>query len=195
MRQSTKRLASLGGVLVLLLAALITYLNFTSPSYQAAQDIKSQMLSRSNLVETQKAAIAQVEKLINQSAAEDQLKQVVALALPPSKDESDVIHQLNTLGTVNHLSIQSMVAVSQTREPPASVARATSTIDLVKPQSTVGVQVRLAGSYEDFKTFLKNIETNVRIFDVKTISIDPLGKPNQDTYSFDLTVATYYQAQ
>lgn len=193
MRQSTKRLISLVGALILFGVAFIVYVTFTSPSYAEAQKVKSEMLGKRTLIENQKAAIAQVEKLINQSAAQEQLRQVVSLALPPTKDESGVIHEINTLATTNRLAVQSLTAVSGSRESNGG-ARATTTISLVKAYGTVSVQVRLAGSYADFKQFLRSLETNVRMFDVRTLNVDPVGKANQDTYTFDLTVATYYQS-
>jgi Tfp pilus assembly protein PilO len=50
----------------------------------------------------------------------------------------------------------------------------------------------MTGTYEDFRAFLSNLETNVRIFDLKAMSIQPIAKQT-NLFGFSLTVAAYYQ--
>jgi hypothetical protein len=49
------------------------------------------------------------------------------------------------------------------------------------------------GSYSNFRNFLDKVETNIRIMDIKSVTVEELGKSNQDQYLFTVTVATYFQ--
>ena len=66
---------------------------------------------------------------------------------------------------------------------------------LVKPVGVVNAQVRVTGPYASFKAFLANIETNIRVTDISSLVVTPIGQANQDFYGFDLTLATYYQSK
>jgi hypothetical protein len=65
---------------------------------------------------------------------------------------------------------------------------------LVKPVGVLSAQIRVAGPYASFKTFLASIETNIRVTDISSLVVTPIGQPNQDFYNFDLTLSTYYQS-
>ena len=64
---------------------------------------------------------------------------------------------------------------------------------IVKPICTLNVQLQLSGTYEDFKLFLRGLETNIRIANLRSVSVVPVGDSSQNFYNFELSVATYYQ--
>ena len=66
-------------------------------------------------------------------------------------------------------------------------------VSLTRPLGKLGLQVSFGGSYDNLKSFLEKLESNVRIFDITSVSIAPSGKLNQDLYKVDLKVVTYYQ--
>ena len=74
----------------------------------------------------------------------------------------------------------------------------------MKPLGSFSFRLAASGSYENFKNFLSEIETNIRIFDVKTVALQPAGvaaqtgakaASSQDAFNYTITVATYYQTQ
>ena len=93
------------------------------------------------------------------------------------------------MASLNKLSLQSL-SISA---PVAQNAGGVQSAAVIRPIGNMTFQVRVIGTYGDFQNFLQNLETNIRIFDVRSISIDPLAKPNQDFYGFDLAIITYYQ--
>jgi hypothetical protein len=193
MKQSTKRFASFTLAFALVLAALVVYFNFVVPTYEEGQDIKAQMLGRQDFIDNQKAAIDQTKKLIASYKGEGQLQQVVTQIFPLDPDLASAFAQLNGLIAVNRLSTQG-VTVNIPVLQNAGVKNPNGQVGVrIKPLGTITLQARLIGTYEDFKSFLKNLETNIRIFDAEKIAVQPGGKPNQDLYIFDLTLNTYYQ--
>lgn len=177
--------------LVMVFAALIVYFNYTTAEYVTADAIRADVYGRQELINTQKDAIAQVKKLILDYSGTAQLRDVVSLALPLTLDQSGVFHQVESMAALNKLAVQSFTISAPVSQNVGSVG--TSSTAIVRPIGNMTFQFRVIGTYEDFKNFLSNLETNIRVFDVRNLSVDPLAKPNQDFYGFDLTVVTYYQ--
>lgn len=46
--------------------------------------------------------------------------------------------------------------------------------------------------YDAFKVFLDDLERNLRLFDVQTVSFSGIGEPNATSLSFNFTLTTYF---
>lgn len=175
--------------LVMVFAAVVIYFNMTVPEYGVANEIRADVFSRQQLVDDQRSAIGQVQKLITDYQGKEALREVVSLSLPLSFDQAGVLHQVQSMASLNNLSLQSFSITAPISQNIGDAAGAA----VIRPIGNMIFQFRVVGSYGDFKGFLENLETNIRIFDIRSISVDPLAKPNQDFYGFDVSVATYYQ--
>lgn len=193
MKQSSKRLVSLFVAIILLFGAFYVYFSYIQPAYGDVKNYRSQVYAREQFINTQKGIVAQVQKTLaaydNQSAVQSS----VSLAIPPQADESGAMTQITSLSEANNLSIQSLSATTPSVNSVKSVNSQGSTGFVVKPLGVLNFQVKIAGTYANFKNFLAGLENNIRIMDVQNITVDELGKPNQDFYSFTLNVVTYYQ--
>jgi len=181
---------------VLFVASLIVYFNLIIPAGDEEQKIKAQAISRDNFVKSQQAAISQVQKLISSYKGEGELRDVVSSVLPLSPDLAGAFAQLSGLAQVNKLLIQNVTVGTPVNQNTRANNNASGIVSqpLAKPFGSVDFQMKIVGSYGDFKSFLKNLETNIRIFDVKKITLESSSKPNQEVYGYDLTVETYYQS-
>lgn len=178
------------------MATLVVYFSLIVPANDEGQEIKAQTIARQNFVDGQKAAISQVQKLIDSYKGEGQLQDVVSSILPMSEDLAGAFSQVGGLVQNNRLLMQvTTVSVSAEDSVYGKNAGGAPGRQLARPFKPVNFQVKAVGTYEDFKSFLKNLETNIRIFDANRIDIQPAGKPNQDIYTYDITITTYYQAQ
>jgi hypothetical protein len=195
MKQSTKRFASFTVAFALVVAALVVYFNLVVPAYEDGQQVKAEMLARKDFVNNQKDAIDQTKKLIASYKGEGQLQQVVSEVLPLAPDLAGAFAQLNGIIQVNHLSPQGVTVNIPVLQNTPKTPGTQNTGVTIKPFGSIALQVRLIGTYEDFKAFLKNLESNIRIFDTEKVGVQQAGKPNQDIYIFDLTLNTYYQGQ
>ncbi|MBI4085654.1 MAG: hypothetical protein HY433_00170 [Candidatus Liptonbacteria bacterium] len=202
MKQSTKRFFSLIAAFVLVTAAFLIYFNLAEPVYQEAQERKAQAMSRESFVQNQRASILQVKNSIASYKGEGQFQDVVSLALPLNPDLAGAFAQITSLVQNNRLALQGVtvnVPVMQTASVKSKALSGktvgASATAILKPFGVITFQIRLIGSYEDFKAFLKNLESNIRIFDIQKISFQPAAKPDQNLYMYDLTVSTYYQGQ
>lgn len=199
--QVTKRLVSIGGGALLVFGAIVIYVFLIQPIDKDTQEMHALLLSQEVLLETQKSAIEQAEKLIKEYEGERRLQDVVSEALPEDKEVASAVAQIGGLAAQSGLRLQALtIAVSGNREilenesDPSENAAPRS---LVKPIGSVRMTVSAKGTYEDLKHFLENVENNLRVFDVERVSFTPPGRDETGKlgteYSFSFDVVTYYQ--
>lgn len=195
MKQSLKRLLSLILALFMIVAAFIVFFQFTQPEYRGIQIVLGEQSGRLAFIEKQESAISQVKKLIDAYKGDLDFQVLVSNSFPQDPETSGAISQLSGLIELNNLSLKSF-SVQKTKAQQANIAAQAATGgsgNLVKPISTLTFKLELLGTYEDMKRLIDNIETNIRIFDVKNFSLTPAAKSNQNLYNYSLEVATYYQ--
>ncbi len=190
--------------LVLIVASLMIYFQLISPAYDETQTIKSQKISHGLLLSNEQSAIKKVQDLISAYQSQGQIQNAVSLSLPATEDIGGGLAQIYGIAKNSGLALQS-VSISLLGIRSASggagagqgaAAKSTSQFSLQRPIGSVVFSVRLTGSYEGLKDFLHLLETNIRIFDVENLSINPAGASTgvpTGIFNYDLSVATYYQ--
>lgn len=192
MKHSTARLISFTVAAVFLIATVVVFLNLVRPAYEEAHELKGQKMSRENFYENQKTTLAAVKRIVEEYKGGGTPQAAVSLAFPQYKDEANVLNQLEAMAARNNLTIQN-VSVSTPGARQSSARRGAASSTLVKPVGVISVQLRLAGTYPSMKSFISAIETNLRIMDITAMSVTPVGRSNQDFYTFDINFDTYYQ--
>lgn len=192
MKQATKRLVSLAMGVVFIIAALFIFFELVQPAYEADQALKAEKISQENFFENQKSTQKQVDEIIKAYKGSGNPQALANLAIPPEKDEANLINQLSVLAGKNQLAIQNItVSIPGPKAISAKAKAASST--LVRPVGVLNAQIRVAGTYQGLKMFLSGLESNLRIMDINGLAVSPVGKANQDYYTFDIAVVAYYQ--
>ncbi|MDO8574630.1 MAG: type 4a pilus biogenesis protein PilO [bacterium] len=189
MRQSTKRLFSMLLALALIVAAFVIFFNYTRATYDNIKVIRGEKASREKFIEDQQQAISNVRKLLESYRGEVDFQNAISASFSDSPNLSAAIAQISGLASQSSITLVS-VTVGKSGAAPKTVSGPTS---LIRPLNVIGFSIKLIGSYEKLKDFLSKLESNVRIFEVNSIGIQPLGESNQNIYSFDIQVETYYQ--
>ncbi len=197
MKQSTKRLASAFLGLMLFVAAFWVYLQFIRPAYANLNRLRGELVSRKQLAAEEKEVVLRVKDLVATYDSSAAAQEALAAAFPLQPNIADAVGQLNGLLLTSALAPQSFVIDLVDQNPITSVTRvarrsATSTLS-VAPIGTVSFRVRTAGTYEDVKRFLHDLETNIRIMDVTSVSFRPAQQATQNLYVLEFAVAAYYQ--
>jgi len=202
MKQTTKKLVSMLVALAFLIAAFVFYFDFVSPAYSDMQTLKGKEVGEQDLLSQESKTIQQVQKLITSYQNESQAQNAVALSLPSGQDISGALTQIYGIAAANNISLQNMsISLSSVLPNVGSSTITANTLSpsLMKPLGSVSFMMAASGSYEDFKAFLSEIETNVRIFDIKNLSVQPASQSGsnntQDAFSYNLTITAYYQVQ
>lgn len=193
MKPSAKRMISSFSAVALLVAALVIFFNFIIPEYREITQARAEVESREVLLENQKKVIAQVKEIIASYEEGGRLQEIVSAALPLNQGISEALLQLGGIAQVNNLTPRAFVVSSAKSAQVTAKNEARKTTSLLRPVEAVTFRVEFSGTYEDFKNYLKSTETNIRIFDVKQITFQPVGKINQNVYSFIVTADAYYQ--
>ena len=198
MKQSTKKLISMVTALVFLIAAFVFYFDLIVPAYGDMQMLKGKELSEQDFFSQESNTIQQVQKLIAAYESQSQAQSMVALSIPSGQDISGALNQIYGIAALNNISVQNMSISLSSVLPKSGSSVTNASSPLVKPMGSVSFAVAAGGSYEDFKNFLSEIETNVRIFDVKNLSVQPVlqsGSTIKDAFNYNLTIMAYYQTQ
>lgn len=180
--------------LVCVIAAFVIFLEFVRPAYSDAQVIRGEVISRQNFLAQQEAAVAEVQQLIEKYKADAEVQQTVSKVIPSKPDVGDALYQINAIAQGYGINILSTTAQTPQLSIAKPAASASSTVGAVRPLGVATFQIRFSARYEDLKTFIDKLETNVRLMDITALNVtQPAAGTKSDALTVDLTIATYYQ--
>lgn len=192
MKQASKRLISFGIGIALIVAAFVIFFQLVQPAYQEAQGWKAKKIGQENLYNNQLSTQKQVNALLQAYQGSRAPQDLVNMALPQTKDEADLVNEISVLSARYSLAVQN-ISISNPGARTASGKPQAGAAGLVKPTGVINAQIRVAGNYGSLRSFLSALESNIRLTDITGLAVTPVGKPNQDFYTFDIGVAAYYQ--
>ena len=182
MKASTKRTIMALASLVFLIAAIYIYAVLMKPSYADVLELASMRAGRQENVKNFSALNEEFQNVFNEYKNIDEIGKRFSIFMPLKIDLSYVINQITGIARLNNVEIQSFSFKPMAIKPTNS---------LVKGMGTMRVELKMAGTYENFKSFLRNIETNFLITDIVNFKIDV--QPNTSNLTIILTIDTYYQ--
>ncbi len=189
MKASNKRILSILTAVFMIIASLFVYSSLIRPAYSEIKNLRSEVAGRLDLINRNKASIEQVQKLLSEYESISQAKEMTSLVLPSEQNISQAVNQIVSLISLNGLSAE-LLAVQQLAIKPSAQP------NLVKGTGTLRFNLRLAGGYENFKTFLQNLETNINLMDLANLKIEQGVKTKAgDSFSYTMIIDSYYQAQ
>ena len=202
MKQNTKRLYSMIIALLFVSVALVWYFDMLVPTYTDLQASKGNQVAEQALLANETKIVAQFQTLLSSYESQTSYEQQVNAAMPVGPHLADAIAQVYGIAGANSIAINSMSIGTQLVTAPAAnagVTGAATTGQLVNPIGTITFTLGAIGSYENFQNFLAALQTNMRLFDVQQFSLSPAGGSGKgssaDMFTYDITVATYYQSQ
>lgn len=208
MKQESKRLSSIIVAALLIAGALIVYFEFIVPAYTNLESVKGQVESEKALYANETQIVNQVKGLLATYQSDSSSSQAVAMALPIGPDVSGALAQIYGIAANSNFAVQSTGVSVQAVAPAPGAASGGGTIaaaavagSVIKPTGTVSFRITGSGSYESLKSFLEGLQTNIRIFDVTDITLQPAPvgatktqAANQDMFDYSITAVTYYQS-
>ncbi|HZX01179.1 MAG TPA: type 4a pilus biogenesis protein PilO [Candidatus Paceibacterota bacterium] len=186
MKPSTYRLISILGSIGLLIGAVVVYSNFVAPTYSDIQVLKDKQLADENLLADQKDAINAVKKLLGQYQSLTDIQNSISMVLPSREEVPLIVQQIQGIAGLNSMTITAL----SLQYPPIKAVPKDS---LVKPVSIVRITVKFTGDYRNLKSYLEGLETNIRLMDVNSLTIDGGGTTGKATLNYSLILDAYYQ--
>jgi Tfp pilus assembly protein PilO len=204
MKQSSKRLVSVLFAFIFVVAAFVCFFDLVQPAYTAMEALRSKQLGEANYIASETALVKQAQTAIATYESESQSVSNVELAMPSGEDIAGALTEIEGIAANNGITIGGIAVTPPAVQLPAG-ARATGAPPsaLMKPLGNFSFKLSAAGSYESFKNFLSEVETNIRIFDVQNVSLEPSNAVSnggkaagpRDMFNYTLTLVTYYQTQ
>lgn len=190
MKGSSKRILSILLSGALFVATVVVYANFIKPAIEEVGDKRTLVFSKASAFENQTAAMTRAQSLIAKLRGAQKLQETVTLILPSKPNVTQVLNQLQAITKSSQAELRSF-AISPL--PFESSDR-----PLVKRLGILRLDASVEGSYEGVKSFLKALETNVRVFNVKDFKISSSrsasgGGSVADFFSGQVTADVYYQ--
>ena len=187
---------------IFIVAAFVCFFDLVQPTYSDVQTLRGKQLGEQNYLTSQTALVKQVQTTLNTYQNEAQGSANVSLAMPSGEDIAGALAQIQGIATNNDIDITGVTVTAP--EIQVKKTGTSSSTSPIKPLGSFAFKLTGSGSYESLKNFLSEIETNVRIFDVETFSLQPMTvaavpgsktAPTRDAFNYSITVDTYYQTQ
>lgn len=197
MRQSEKRILSSVLSFLILLSALFIFVYLLKPVYIETQSLRAEVLKRNDFIENQKLLIDQFKNLNQDYENQKNYQETFNLILPNSPSVAEALLQISGLLNNNNLNLISF----NVGKPVLLNKNQTTTNSFIKSIGSFNVNFKITGEYSNFKNFLNQLETNIRLSSIKTINInqfvnfDEKNKNPQKTLMYDIDITFYYQSE
>lgn len=183
MKASTKRIVSIGVAFLFVVAALLVYQNLIRPLGEEIDKKRSEAGAKGELFEKQSQAVQQAQDLIERSKTLGAIEDTVSLAIPNRPETTVALSQIETIARLNNVLLSGLDVKTATPRKASN--------SLIKDLAVVEVSVNVSGAYTNLKAFLRAIETNVRVANVKEFNFRSAA--GGGLYSMNLVVEFYYQ--
>lgn len=185
MKATTKRSLMILTAVVLLAGSVIVYQLLTAPAHQEIAALRGKVSGLSQSLATYRVFNDQFKNLLSEYQNLTDLKNQISLILPAGTDAPYAIEQAIGLAKMSNLKVQSLNIKPLAIKPPS--------LPLAKGIGTLRIDLKLSGAYENFKLFLKAVESNILISEVVNFKVEKLS--GETDLNFSVTMDSYYQAE
>ncbi|MEI8339191.1 MAG: hypothetical protein WCF94_00830 [bacterium] len=195
--------------LILILLSVGMFLGFVNPLYRGSEPFTSSIYISSKSTEFGKKNIQSIQKSVNEySTALNQIDQVIktrdieaakrdsinayesslSKMLPQSVDNVNLIVEIENLakkysvGSLKNISIGGAKATGGATDKPVINSEE-------KEYNSIAIGFTITTSYSQFVSFLKDMESNLRLVDVEKLSFNT---NDAGLYDFSLVIRTYW---
>jgi Tfp pilus assembly protein PilO len=188
--------------LINLLVSVILVFVFINPLWASIKTLKTGIAKQEQEVKKVEELVAKIQKLKQayQEIGGDIEK--ISLALPSEEDLPYLITQFESLASSNGLLLESVKFTN--KETKKKSSRKAEQLDQSQEVSSSfsrsSFEIRLNGSYEGLKGYLRALENNVRLMDVEVIDFSAVkGKDvdlsNLGIFKFGLRMVVYFNEE
>lgn len=191
MKASTKRIASIFVSILLLVGLLFFYSVFIRPEYGAIMEKRAEVASRQALVADYESDLSRIEELTRDYENLAQAQASLTMVIPADENTATAVMQIGGLARANRVAVRALSAQTTALQPSKQPG-------LVRAIGSVRFTLRAQAAYEDFRNFLRGIETNMNVMDIEVVKIETLPSLRSLQAGFlDYTISltTFYEAE
>lgn len=177
---------------ILILIAIGLFYTFVDPEYQKIKALQAEAGEYSRvlddvdrLVELRDGLLVEYENIPR--AELDRLEKV----LPDNIDTVRLALDLDTIAAKYGISIKNIQVLATPEEANEIITEEESVGEVLKPRAEkVTVAFGFVANYNNFKSFLEDIEESLRITDTRSVTFTSTGEGS--LYDYQVTVQTYW---
>ena len=174
MSTETKRYVGAG----LIAVGLFLFWSLDMNGWKRVGALRAAVAERSQLRDDRQAALAKVGTLYDdyQQKVSGDIERKFGAVIPVKKDIPELISSVQTIAGNAGMNISELQINEQKQETAQTL-------------KTLGITLRMEGDYAGFRSFLSNLENNVRLLTVDTLSI---GTQQNGQMTFELHAFGYF---
>ena len=182
---------------ILILLAIATFVAFVNPTYKQIQVLQANSaqydaaLSNSEKLQTERDALN--AKYLTMSP--DSLDKLSKL-LPDNADNIRLIINIQQMAQTYGMSISNIKFDSTQIGAASNSPTAATTVAEVQTSQqdygTFNLEFSTTGSYQNFLSFLKDLETSLRVTDIQSITFTSQTDGTKTGYTYDIKLQTYW---
>lgn len=146
-----------------IIAALMVYSFFISPSYENIQTLRAEVHSKQEAVSRYNLSAQRMNSLVQQYENVGDVKETLTRILPLKKDPRFIVAQIAGLARLSNASVEAI------RMDVASEKQAESSA--LKNLGVFKSDIRVGGSYNGIKQFMNRIDNNIIPFTPEVITL------------------------
>lgn len=171
---------------------------FTNPNYEKIQEKKVELASYNEALDNSKLILGQKDKLlsiVNEIPEEQKLK--LEKLLPSNIDNIRLILEINNIAKRYGIILRAIEFGSTPQAVPKTAIgqkAPANAPDLGNSDyGTVTLGFTMVASYSTCISFLKEIETSLRLVEIKSVIFDaPMSSQDKDLYTFRIELNTFW---
>jgi len=193
-----------------IIAIIMIGLWFIKPTYKEIRNLSQEINTKQEILNEKQKLVFDIEKLVSQYEDIKGRVNKVFYALPTEAEIPNILVQLEALASENGIIFESVnfgeiqenkqnkITFKETALSPEE-QNDLENLETVNNIKSIFVDVKLTGSYENFKKYLKGLENNIRIVDVVSVNFSSASKSKEkeekisDIFSYLVKFKVYYQ--
>ena len=165
---------------------------YTRPSYANVGVIKAQIAQYDEALKKAAQLDELKTKLINKRNSFSQTDiDRLQLMLPDHPDNIGLILELDSLASHYGMALQNVDVTADSGRAGGTAVSAGDVIGSGPAYSTITLHFSTFGTYEHFRSFMRDVETSLRLVDLVSLSIQP-DTSIGSSYNYDITIKTYW---
>ena len=173
---------------LLLASSFVFYFLLLKPAYLEVGNLRGLQLKTEEDLNNKRLIIQKVDDLIKKYQSIGVVREQISDAIPLDPDLARLMLQLSVFASKNNVDIQSLLfSISTVKDAPKP--------DITYGYGVIKTTLEVAGNYELLLAFLNDVESNVRLMDVRGISFSKVSTKDKEAniFSYKLEFDSYYQ--
>ncbi len=175
---------------VLIVAALGLFMMYTNPTYQAIKGLQAEQQQYTTALDQSSQVRAQRDQLLarRHTFSTDDIRKLERM-LPDNVDNIRLIIDTNDIAARYHLQVTNVSLNTVSETAAGSIGGGASAV------GSVQISFSIAATYDDFLSFLRDLEHSLRLIDVESIKFNTqaaTASKTGDVNTYTLTIRTYW---